>query len=1019
MDAASPMSAVRSCVTRAIAASVFVAALSGPAFALSRDRAISQFHHTAWTAKDGAPSQISALAQTEDGYLWIGTARGLFRFDGVRFERYHPPPGISLPAHNVYSLLATPDGGLWVSFRPSGVGFFKDGKATIFSRPSELPTSQVYALARDLEGGIWAGTHDGLAMLTGSKWTPIGTAWNFPPERIRALLVDREGTLWVATETTVHFLRRGSKQFVPTRAVVNGVTSLEEGPSGDIWVAEIGYGHFRPLVSGPSSRWGDFRVGVDSIDALIDRDGAFWLVRAAAGICRIRFPEQAPRRRIDAGERRWIDHYKESDGLTGDVASALLEDREGNIWVGTAKGLDRFRYNAVVPVALPPAHQKLTLLAGEAGEIWAASAAHHLLARVRSEEIDFRNVHFQISSVHRDDRGDVWWGGAGGVVRQRGEEVTLFQQPADTPSDYVWEIVRADEGGLWMGLGDVGLVHFDDGVWSRRPPPAGLLSRVPSATFQDAQGRIWFGYTENRVRVLDRGTVRAYSSSDGLAIGRIRVIRGGGSRFWVGGELGLALFEAGRFRTVVTSSGEGFGTVSGIVQTADGAVWLNEMRGIVRIPPDEVRKLVGSDHRVSFELFDFLDGLPGAPQMNWTVSTAIQATDGRLWFATDNGLAWTDPSKRTRNLVPPPVRIESVVADRTYAPGESLVFPVGTEKVDIRYTALSLSMPERVTFRYQLEGVDKDWQEAGTRRETFYTPLRPGHYTFRVKAANNDGVWNDSGATIEFRIRPAFHQTPWFVLLCVAGGAAAMLLIYGLRMRQIAARLQRLHDERMDERVRIAHELHDTLLQGFLSVSMHLHVAVSRMPDDSPARPVVSTALTLIGEVSEEGRQALQGLRLAENEEPLEQAFSRTRRELAVERKVGFRVLASGQSRSVHASVRDEIYRIGREALLNAFRHAEAENIEVELEYLDRRLILRIRDDGRGIDSSVLRSGRADHWGLAGMRERAERLGGQLKVTSRTGAGTEIELTVPGRLAYRRPRSEGWLRALMRRLTTR
>jgi signal transduction histidine kinase len=307
-----------------------------------------------------------------------------------------------------------------------------------------------------------------------------------------------------------------------------------------------------------------------------------------------------------------------------------------------------------------------------------------------------------------------------------------------------------------------------------------------------------------------------------------------------------------------------------------------------------------------------------------------------------------------------------------------------------------------VRFRYRLEGADEQWQDAGTRREAFYTNLGPGTYTFRVRAANNDGVWNEQGASLELVIPPAFYQTHWFLVLCLAAAACLIWIVSLLRLRQMTARLQRLHEERMDERTRIARELHDTLLQGFLSASMQLHVAADRIPDDSPAKPIVTNVLRLIANVSEEGRQAVRGLRLAETTESLEAAFGRAKQELAGEREIGFRVIVVGHHRAVAPEVRDEIYRIGREALVNAFQHADAKNVEVELEYLDAALRLRVRDDGRGIDETVLHSGRGDHWGLAGMHERARKIGARFRVTSRNGAGTEIELSVPRRIAYRR-----------------
>ena len=975
-----------------VVVAIVLLAFAPMARALSPDRTIRQFHHTAWTAKDGAPSQISALAQTKDGFLWIGSARGLFRFDGVHFESYTPPDGVTLPSHNIYTLMATPDGGLWVSFRPSGLGFIKDGRITVFAKPDEIPAGHVNAFARDHDGRIWAGTSNGLALRSGAKWVVTNTEWH-----VRWLFVDRDGTLWITTTKGLFSLRRGAKRFELSGPPA--ITKVAQAPNGELW-GTADQLTLRRVHRGPDDR---LEVFTNPMELLIDRDGAIWMIDVSGGIARLRHPEQAPNRAIPDTDPL-LDLYTERDGLTSDVASVLLEDREGNIWAGTSKGLDRFRYSHVMPVSLPPPHLKVTLAADDDGSVWVGSSAIENLVHVRGSETETQRVSYLVSSVYRDADGTRWWGGHGGLMRQRGGRIDSFPHPSDLRADFIWEVLRAeDDGSLWINYGDDGLLHFNDGVWSRRATPPGLLARGPSATFHDSRGRTWLGYTENRVAVLERGRATVYTRDDGIDIGRIRVIRGRtGPHYWLGGELGLALYDDGVFRSILARDGTRFGTVSGIIETADGAVWLNEMRGVVHISAEEAHKAVTDPtHRVAYQLFDFLDGLPGSPQMNFTVSTAVEASDGLLWFATDNGLARIDPARLQRNTLAPPVAILSATADRPYGSAPSLTFPAGTRQFEIHYTALSLSIPERVKFRYLLEGADEEWQDAGTRREAFYTNLGPGTYTFRVRAANNDGVWNEAGASLAIVIPPAFHQTKWFLALCIAAAACVVWIMYLLRVRQVRTRLQKLHEERMDERTRIARELHDTLLQGFLSASMQLHVAADHLSEDSAAKPILTNVLGLISKVSEEGRQAVRGLRLSENSESLEESFGRVRQELAASRGIGFRVIVEGKHRAVSPMVRDEVYRIGREALVNAFQHANAKNVEVEVEYLEDRLRVCVRDDGRGIDDTVLRSGRDDHWGLAGMRERAQKIGAQFHVTSRSGAGTEIELSVARRIAYR------------------
>src|ERR1700683_5520929 len=610
-----------------------------PAFALDSDRSIVQFHHTVWSETDGAPSEINALAQTEDGYLWIGSARGLFRFDGVKFEEYKPQPGAELPSHSIYSLMATPDGGLWVAFEPTGLGFLKDGSLTVFTRPGESPDSPIHSFARDHDGRIWAGTETGLVLREGARWIPIGHDWNLAPEVISALFVDREGTLWVATMKIIAFLRQGAKAFELAGPVWRGVTSLAQAKDGRMWFADDNKWEVRPVpIAGHNSNADPAVVENGLHDLLVDRDGALWITRMDSGIVRIRYPERLGNRKLGAHDHE-LESFDSKDGFSGGFAYKLLEDREGNIWVGCSKGLVRFRHNQVVPVSLPRGYQKLALFAGEKGEIWIGAVNGGRLLRIRGESLLVEKVGGRISSVFRGSNGDVWWGCDTGIWRQNDTKFEYSPIPKGAePPDFIYEIFPGrDDGGLWVRLGDFGTVHFKQGVWNLSDRPKGVPLEGPSASYHDPSGRVWLGSDAGQVYVLDGEQVTAYSQNDGLDVGRIKVIRGRGQRLWVGGEMGLMFFREGRFRKVIVAAGDQFGAVSGIIETSDDGLWLNEMKGIVQIPPEEIRRLMADpNHRIESRRFDYQDGLPGAPQMSFTNSTAVEASDGKLWFATAN-----------------------------------------------------------------------------------------------------------------------------------------------------------------------------------------------------------------------------------------------------------------------------------------------------------------------------------------------------------------------------------------------
>jgi signal transduction histidine kinase len=360
-----------------------------------------------------------------------------------------------------------------------------------------------------------------------------------------------------------------------------------------------------------------------------------------------------------------------------------------------------------------------------------------------------------------------------------------------------------------------------------------------------------------------------------------------------------------------------------------------------------------------------------------------------------------NPARANGIPVPALVHIEAVIADGTpFDVRDPIRIPSAKQKTTFRYVGLSLTNSERVRYRYMLEGFDRGWSEPVTNLEATYANLGARSYRFRVMASNGNGLWNGSEAAIAFEVEPALWQTWWFRLACVLCAGLATLAAYRVRMHQLTHLLNVRFEERLAERTRIAQELHDTFLQGLLSVSMQLHVAMDQLPDNSPARTTVNRVVELMGPVIEEGRNTIRGLRSSiEHADDLTSSLSRIPQELG-KLGVDFRVVVEGAPLPLRPAVRDEVYHIGREALMNAFRHSDANNIGLHLEYAPNQLRILVLDDGRGIDSQVLHSGRDGHWGLSGMQERAENIGARVKVLSRVGRGTEVELRVPRDIAF-------------------
>ncbi|HSG41505.1 MAG TPA: two-component regulator propeller domain-containing protein, partial [Thermoanaerobaculia bacterium] len=621
------------------------------------------------------------------------------------------------------------------------------------------------------------------------------------------------------------------------------------------------------------------------------------------------------------------------------------------------------------------------------------------------------------TSLFEDSRGRLWVGVDSGLAwRERGRFFQLKMPDGDAIGVARW-IAEDREGDLWVAtsLPSRALIRVRGERVVEVLPVERLGGQdstgMVAAMAADPRSGLWLGLGNSELKLYRNGTLESHGSLGGR---RIRSLLPDARGLWVATSQGLSLVRNGKPSTLDARNGLPCDDVEDIVWAEDGFLWVKTACGLVRISPGELDSWSGHpERRVRVRVLDAFDGAQaGLSPFN---PRSVKSLDGRLWFAIERGgLQVFDPKDVKSNAVPPPVRILRLAADRrTYEPESGLRLPPLTRDLEIEYTALSLTLPEKVRFRYRLEGAyGGDWQEAGARREAFFTNLSPGSYRFSVVACNNDGIWNQQGAALDFAILPAFHQTSAFLGLCALTAMGLAGSAYRWRARQVRARLDRRFEARLAERTRVAQELHDTLLQGFLSASMQLHVAVAELPPGEPARSRFERVQQLMSQVIEEGRQALRGLRSTDGsaDDNLEPSLSRIPGELGMQDLAVFRVVAEGRARPLLPVVRDEIYRIAREALVNAFRHSGAATIEVEIEYAARQLRIVVRDDGRGIDSDVLRAGREDHWGLSGMRERAERIGARLQVWSRAGSGTEVELAVPGEIAFAdyAPGGSGW-----------
>ncbi|MFB9240654.1 hypothetical protein IV454_25825 [Massilia antarctica] len=950
-------------------------------------------HHSSWSARDGAPTIIFAMAQSPDGWLWLGASTGLFRFDGVKFERYVPRTG-SLDSPGISALLALPSGEVWIGYRSGGAGLLKEGVLRHYGSAAGLPPSSPHAIRRDAQGRIWLATKSGLFRLNGERWDKI-PGFEQLANQPQTMLSDSRGRFWVGNVDTAFVLEPGASAFRRLPNVLDLSGNLVESPDGTIW-SNGGRNDSLEIVEQQPLGTARFRRigGEYSSHMLYDTEGERWLLR-----------REGVERSFSIDGRTVTERLTPQQGLSGYIVFTALEDREGNIWVASNSGLDRFRRTKLDTAALPLYYggEARALAAADKGAVWTDG---FFVPGARSVPIPAAempsNGIAELTCLYRDNDGIIWAGGHRGVSYLDGKSFTKLVTPPDTEGRPVHAIAKEADGTMWLSFNGGGVYERRDGVWRKVAPYADYASRGAMGISAMADGQLWLGYVGNRIALREQGKFRLLGAAEGLQVGVVfQVVRHEGQT-WIGGDSGVAYFDGKRFHPLLGVDGEKFMGVSGIVASASGQLWLNGSEGISVIEAAELKRAVAEPgYRVRFVRYNQEDGLTGtAPQMV-PVPSAVASSDGRLWFSTANSVVSVDPARLRRNLLAPHVEMRKVTVEgRNYPALDGLRLPPGTQRVQLDYTALSLSMPERVAFRFRLEGQDAGWTAAGTRRSAFFTGMGPGPYRFQVQASNEDGVWSDTGAIFQFSIAPTVTQTVWFRAACVLLAAALLWALYRWRMRQLAARIQGRLQVQVDERERIARELHDTLLQGVQALILRFHTASTKVDPQEPVRQLMDSALDQAELMLQEGRDQVQDLRAHDHfQAGMASMLEREGQRMAEERGVQFILREEGRVRALPPLVAHELYRIANEAMLNAFQHARASKIEVELLYERKELTVVVRDNGCGLPADVLRDGGLPgHWGLPGISERAERLGAKVRWTSAPGQGSEMRLRLPGTL---------------------
>ncbi|HEX5344158.1 MAG TPA: triple tyrosine motif-containing protein [Duganella sp.] len=960
-------------------------------------------HHTAWTKKDGAPANVLFMTQAADGMMLFGAYDGLHRFDGVKFERVDNIDGNKLLSTNVISLINF-DGALWLTYQFGGISVFDKGKVKHYEAADGLPTGAIRYVDRSEKGVMWASSAYGMYWLDGARWRHAGEEQGLPAGEAKAMNFPADGGAITYIGDDVYRSPAGEPRFKRIFSLP-GVEGGDDRPDGTIWMysQKSGITAYDPDTGALS------KVTVPRNDAGIfsyksDKRGSFWLNTGKS----IQLLDR---------DMKPVRSFTRVQGFTDDTFSNIFDDREGNLWFTTKFGIDRLRETKLTTVELPHQFNGPLVSPGADGRIWLSGAYSSETFSIAADGQRAPTGIKTALATLREPGGAMWFGTETHLWRRDGDQQRSWDLPAEMQGRRVQAMAWGQDGRLWLSMLGRGIHTFKDGVWTARGGVDDLGKDTAIWLFADPQGAIWFGYTKSRIAVLRDGKLTRYSKAEGLDIGNVLAIYSRSGRIWAGGEGGLAYLDGGRFVALTQAGGASFNGVSGIVETADGDLWLHHVDGIKRIAAAEIKAAVARGGRVNVsEEFNHLDGLDGLPSQIAPLPSLTQAPDGRIWYATNASVGWFNPAHLLKNTQAPNVMIKSILTDdKAYLPADERTLPHHTRALHIQFTATALSMPERVKFRYRLSGVDTQWRDAGLAREAFYTNLEPGNYQFDVIAANEDGVWNEKGDSIRFSIPPTFVQTGGFKLLCAVLLLIVLYLLYLWRMRALTARMQERMEERLDERERIARGLHDTFLQSLQGLILRVDGIRHRVKDDSESRAMVEKILDDADRLVAEGRSEVMGLRTSGSTDALPKAFAKVAESMKDQSTAAFSLRISGAPRLLCADVQDEVVFIGREALLNAFRHARASNIGMDIDYGKNGFAIIVRDDGVGMPAAADLPGAGQgHFGVTGMRERAQCIGAEFSLESAEGKGTTMRLALSASSAYHRPGGKGWFTRLAR-----
>jgi ligand-binding sensor domain-containing protein/signal transduction histidine kinase len=943
-----------------------------------------------WQAQDGLPeNMVQAFAQTPDNYLWIGTSGGLVRFDGAGFVLYDRDNTPAIRENSIFCLTTRPDGSLWAGTDGAGLLRYRAGVFRSYRATEGLTNDFVRAVFEGRDGTLWVGTDNGLFRLDGERLTRVDGTGNIPKLAVHAIQEDREGNLWVGGSTVLRIHGSECREYhLEGYGSASRVKSILETIDGTVWVGTVSGLQRLPRASRDGGRFERVPNFASTVRALVeDRGRTLWIGTIGDGLIRY------------ADDR--FTHVTAPDNPPSSTVLALFSDNEQNVWAGMQTGLLRLSRATIDTFPLPDTANADfgTVYADSDGSLWVASTHLYRIdaRRERSQLVPPPAPGVRVRCVFRDSTGGFWIGTEGdGVFHTRNGKQVQFTKRTGLANDFARAFLESRDGSIWIGT-DEGISRWHDGTLTNYLEPQGLAYFSIRTLAETRAGDIWIG-TERGVSHWRDGQFLQDELTARLRAEKIWAIhedRDGGLWFGTRGA-GLFRWRDGKLTSYSTAQGLAGNSVYQILEDAQGIFWMSGPNGIATVSRRDLDKL--ADHpgfHPAVTLYGLSDGVEATQIYGGVAPAGCLTASGEIWFPSNRGPVRIMPLEARQESLPKVV-IEQVLVDGRDTPlSGRLIVPPGEGGLQISYAAVRLRSQERIRFRYTLEGFDHEWKEALQRRVAFYTNLPPGQYRFRVQAFEMNMPENITEAALAIEWRRHFYRTEWFVALCATLTIGAAFGAYRLRLRQVHARFRAV----LEERNRVAREMHDTVIQGCASVSALLEAVAAVDPDSAGAgRELLDCARTQVRVTVDEARRAVWNLRQSGPASPeISPLLDQMAQQASSASRVPVHFKTSGTPVLLDPAVEHDILMVAREAVHNAVQHAQPTEVRIQVHFDDDRIQVRVIDDGRGFEPAVALAATGHHFGLVGMRERTERMGGRFEIKSSPGAGTELLVEVPVR----------------------